>query len=447
MDPRDPSQRPSIFKAPEPIEERPAPKKEPAPDFWNDPPMTRRSAEPEPVVPSGPSRRLVMGASFGGALVLLVIGGLVVGAILRSDDEVPTGAVSPSATPSAPSSVSPSSSALPTATASPTPVPTPAGPPQEIPVGAWATVAVDELNVRSAAGADSSSNYLLVRGSVVHVAEGPTIVADLNWYRIASLGGATGWVTSGWVAEPFMTTLVEDPTLIRCGEVGAPVFDLVNGEPTPHDPISIGDLALPAAAFSNLSLGAIELLRGVGAEACFSAQLGSNGVPVVSAQLSVSACGHPARDGNLFRLRPAAGQNVPGEAQVKDPAIVHPAILVGTPPEDRRSSNLRSILTLASGGADATVCMNVSVMEGAGGVDSHQAVDTSQCTIVHEHTNGNIKLSLASGGDTVWIKLTEDLSQLGIFPLEVPVPVYLSANASNERRDAYAYQGYVPSCS
>ena len=153
------------------------------------------------------------------------------------------GAASPSATPSASSSISPTASAEPTAIPSPTPEPTPAGPPQEVPVGAWATVAVDELSVRSAAGTDAASNYILVKGAVVQVAEGPTVVADLNWYRVASLGGAVGWVTSGWVEEPFLTTLVEDPTLIRCGEVGRAVFDVVNGEPTPHDPIAIGELA------------------------------------------------------------------------------------------------------------------------------------------------------------------------------------------------------------
>lgn len=446
MDPRDPSQRPSIFKTPEPIEERHAPEKEPAPDFWNDPPMTRRSAEPESRVHSGPSRRLVMGASFGGALVLLVIGGLVAGAILRPDDEPRTGAVSPSATPSAPSSVSPSSSAQPTATPSPTPVPTPAGPPQAVAVGAWATVVVDELNVRSAAGADSTSNYLLVRGSVMHVAEGPTIVADLNWYRIASLGGATGWVTSGWVAEPFVTALVEDPTLIRCGEVGRPVFDVVNGAPTPHDPISIGELALPAAAFSDEALGAIELLRGVGGEACFSAQIGSDGVPVISAQLNVGACGHAVADGSFFRLRPAAGQDVGVESQVKDPVIVHPTILVGGAPADRQSSNLRAVLSMMASTPDATGCISLNVTEDAGGVEAYRSAYVNQCSIVSEYNADNLRLSPAAGGESVWIKLSSGGSPPGAFPLGDPVPVSVNVSAYDEQTEAYAYPAYDAIC-
>ena len=454
MDPQDPSQRPSIFKNPapiddrrpaEPIDDRRPPEPERPSDFWRDRPMTRRPAEPEPPARSGPSRRLVIGLGAGGVL-LMVIGGLVAGALLGPDDDAAIGATSPSASPSAPASISPTQSAEPTATASPTPIPTPAGPPQEVAVGAWAMVAVDELNVRGAAGADATSNYLLVRGAVVRVAEGPTVVADLNWYRIASLGGATGWVTSGWVAEPFMTTLVEDPTLIRCGDVKGPVFDVVNGVPTPHDPITIGDLALPAAAFSDLSLGAIELLRGVGGEACFSAQVGSDGVPMISVQLAVGACGHAVADGDFFRLRPAADQDVQVENQVKDPVIVHPTVLVGGPPEDRKSSNLRSVVTMMANAADATGCVHLSVTEDAAGVEATRSVFASQCSIVSEYNPDSLRMTPAAGGEAVWIKLTGGGSAPGIFPLGEPVGVAVNASSYEEQRDAYAYQPYGAIC-
>ena len=197
MDPRDPSQRPSIFKKPEPTDESgrseptvdvppPGPEvedlppeaalppQEPARDFWHDQPASLRPAVSQPPEQSGPSRRLMMGLAFGGALLLLVIGGFIVTTILRPNDAL-VGAASPSATPSATadSSIEPTATAAPTATPAPTPEPTPAGPPQEVPVGAWATVAVDELNVRSAAGTNAASNYLLVKGSVVQVTEGP----------------------------------------------------------------------------------------------------------------------------------------------------------------------------------------------------------------------------------------------------------------------------------
>ena len=259
--------------------------------------------------------------------------------------------------------------------------------------------------MRGAAGTEAASNYILVKGSVVQVAEGPTVVADLNWYRIASLGGAVGWVTSGWVAEPFLTTLVEDPILIRCGEVGSPVFDVVNGVPTPHDPIAIGELALPAAAFSDESLAAIELIRGVGGEACFSAQVGSDGVPAISTQLDANACGHAVADGSFFRLRPAAGQNVGVEAQVKDPAIVHPTVLAGGPPDNRKSSNLRTLVTMMAN-PDATGCVHLNVTEDAGGVEAYRGADMTQCSIVSEYNDINIKLRPAAGGETAWIKLT-----------------------------------------
>jgi hypothetical protein len=455
MDPQDPSQRPSIFKTPEPRDEgRPPepragrpPEPEPASDFWADRPGGILPAGRESLAQSGPSRRLVMGFAFGGALLLLVVGGFIVSVLLRPNDAL-VGATSPSATPSptAPSSISPTATAEPTATPSPTPEPTPAGPPQVVPVGAWATVAVDELNVRSTAGTDATSNYILVKGSVVQVAEGPTVVADLNWYRVASLGGAVGWVTSGWVAEPFLTTLVEDPTLIRCGEVGRPVFDVVSGAPTPHDPIAIGELALPAAAFSDESLAAIELIRGVGGEACFSAQVGSDGVPVVSAQLSVNACGHAVADGSFFRLRPAAGQNVPVEAQVKDPAIVHPTVLVGGPPDNRKSSNLRTLVTMMAN-PDATGCVHMNITEDAGGVEAaYRGAEVTQCSIVSEYNADNLRLRPAAGGETAWIKLSSHTPYPGALPLGEAILVSVNVGSSEERQDAYAYQGYPPEC-
>jgi hypothetical protein len=388
----------------------------------------------------------VAGLAGGGALLLLVIGGFVVSTLLRPSGAL-VGAASGSATPSATalSSIDPTASTEPTATPSPTPEPTPAGPPQEVPVGAWATVAVDELNVRSAAGADAASNYLLVKGSVVQVAEGPTVVADLNWYRIASLGGAVGWVTSGWVAEPFLTTLVEDPTLIRCGEVGRAVFDVVNGAPTPHDPVAIGELALPAAAFSDESLAAIELIRGVGGEACFSAQVGSDGLPVVSAQLNATACGHAVADGSFFRLRPAAGQRVGVEVQVKDPAIVHPTVLAGGPPENRKSSNLRTLLTMMAN-PDVAGCVRLSVTEDAGGAEVYRSADMTQCSIVTEYNADNIRLRPAAGGETAWIKLTSHTASPDNLPLGGPIAVAINVSAYEEQQDAGAYQAYSEGC-
>lgn len=466
MDPRDPSQRPSIFSKPEPDEERYTPEPPRAAEQWRpprqaveppadgswevrrDPPRASYLAGGEPLGQTGPSRRLVIGLG-AGALLVLLVGGFVAGSILDPGGDTalgasPSEAGSPTAAPISPTPTA----AAPTVTASPspTPEPTPAGPPQDLALGAWATVTVGELNVRSAPGTESTSNYLLVRGAVVHVAEGPTVVGGLNWYRIASLGGAVGWVFSGWEAEPFLSTLVDDPVLIRCGEVGRAVFDVVNGVPTPHDPVSIGDLALPAAAFSDVALAAMELLRGVGGDACFSAQVGSDGVPAVSAQLSVNACGHAVQDGGFFRLRPAAGQEVPVEAQVKDPAIVHPTVLVGGPPEDRKSSNLRTIVTMMAGTDDATGCINLNVTEDAGGAQASRWVDMSQCSIVHEYNADSIKLSPAAGGDTAWIKLSSAGYQPGLFPLEVPIRVAVNASASELSRDAYAWHGYGPDC-
>ena len=116
MDPRDPSQRPSIFKKPEPTDEtgptdptvdvpspepasRTRPNRAPAAGAGAGllAPISRRaSGRPysQPPEQSGPSRRLVMGLAFGGALLLLVIGGFIVTTLLRPNDALVGAALS-----------------------------------------------------------------------------------------------------------------------------------------------------------------------------------------------------------------------------------------------------------------------------------------------------------------------------------------------------------------
>ena len=445
MDPGDPSQRPSIFTRPEPNDEPHAPEQQAPREPRRDRPMAGRPP-PGPIAQPGPSRALVLGLTFGGVLLLL-IGGLVLGTVFRPDG-ASIGAASPSGTGSiSPSSSGPAVSGEPTATAIPTPIPTPAGPPQEVAVGAWASVMVEELNVRGAANPNAASNYLLVRGAVVHVAEGPSNVDGLNWYRIASLGGATGWATSGWVAEPFMTTLVDDPTLIRCGEVKRAVFDIVDGVPVPHDPLAVGDLSLPVAAFSDFSLGALELMRGVGSEACFTAQLSAGGTPRITAQLGVSGCGRAVRDGAFFRLRPAAGQNVPPDMQVKDPIVVHPALLTSTVPNDPMSANLRNVALLIAEREDTTGCIHVNVQDEADGVVESASVDTTQCFIIYEHATDGITLGAAAGGDSKRVLVSE--GSMAPFTVALGVPVFLGLNVGSSQEygsSGYVYQSYDPEC-
>jgi hypothetical protein len=408
--------------------------------------MVGRQPVAEPLERSGPSRRLLLGLSFGGALLLL-IGGLAAGALLGPDDGVAGDLTSPSETPS----IAPSAIATPTVepsitpSPSPTPAPTPAGPPQDLALGAWATVTVDDLNVRSAANTSAASNYLLVRGAVVNVAES-AVVDGLNWYRIASLGGASGWATSGWVAEPFMTTLVEDPTLIRCGEIKRSVFDVVNGRLEPRDPLEVGDLSLPVAAFNDFTLGALELMRGVGSEACFTAQLDAAGTPTVTAQIGVTACGRAVRDGAFFRLRPAAGQDVSVDVQVKDPVIVHPALLTSTVPNDPMSENLRNVALLIAERTDTSGCISANLEQDADGVNDVASVTTTQCFIIYEHATDGITLGAAAGGDTKRILVSQYSMAPFSVELGVPVSLQVSATTSGEYgSSAWVYQSYYTS--
>lgn len=446
MDPQDPSQRPSIFSKPDPSDERYTPEPEQPRTSPRVRPMGSYLPDPEPVPPSGPSRRLLVGLTAGG-LLLLVIGGFVAGSLLGPDDAA-IGAVSPSLTPSISPPLLPSPTPQPSTTPlpSPTPAPTPAGPPQDVAVGSWATVTVDELSVRSAASTDAASNNILVRGAVMHVAEGPTVVGGLNWYRIASLGGTVGWVNSGWIAQPFVKTLVEDPILIRCGRVNRAVFDIVDGVPVAHDPLLIGDLALPAARFSERSLGAIELLRGIGEDACFNAQVGADGMPIVTAQLSVNACGRVVRDGSFFRLRPAAGQGVPPEYQVKDPVVVQPALLTSVMVNDPKSENLRRVANLIAAGNDETGCLNVNVSGDVGSVTESTSLSTEQCLKVYDQSNDVITLGTAAGGDRTMLFMTEGSSAYYSFPLGVPLFMYVNVGGSDGGSFGNFYQGQDASC-
>jgi hypothetical protein len=429
-----------------------------------DPGVPRRPAEPTPQAPNrsirarptpefdaagrasppeGWSRQVVVLGSMGLAIVALA--GFIGFSLLRSDVD-PAVAVAPTSSATAsvsemPSPVPPDATPEePTASPVPTPEPTPSGPPAEVAAGGWATVTVGELNVRSGSGSDQPSVYRLVRGAVVHVVEGPTAIDGANWYRVASLGGATGWASSGWISEPYLETLVDDPTLIRCGEVMGPVFDVVDGAPSANDPLHIGSLALPAAAFNALSLGAIELMRGMGQEVCFSALLGTDGVPVVRTELSVVACGHAAAEGGLFRLRPAADGQGSLASQVRDPVVLHPSVLVDGQPDDRQSSNLRTIVTMMANDGGSG-CIHVNVAPGSGGPAGYRSVEATQCSLVHEYNAHSIKLSPASGGQTAWIKLTSESFQRGQFPLETPTSVSVGASASDEGRSAYAWPG------
>ena len=404
-------------------------------------------AEYAPVRPESPgdprNMRMIVLGSMG--IAILALSGFIAASILRParDPGLATASVEASSAVAIPVA-SASASTAPSATAEPTPEPTPAGPPQEIATGGWATVTVGELNVRRSAGQDEASVYRLVQGAVVNVTEGPTTIDGGNWYRVASLGGASGWASSGWIAEPYLETIVDDPTLIRCGTVTRPVFEIVDGSPRPHDPLHIGDLALPVAAFSDLSLGVIELLRGMEQEACFSAELGAGGMPVVRTELNVGACGHAAADGSFFRLRPAAG-GASLSSQVKEPVVLHPAILAGGPPDDRKSSNIRTIVAMMAN-EGVVGCINASAVGGADDVIGYRSADVSQCSIVHEYNEHSLKLTPAAGGEVAWIKLTAEGHEPGRFPLETPVSVGVNAQASDDGRSAYAWIAGEPGC-
>ncbi len=183
----------------------------------------------------------------------------------------------------------------------------------------------------------------------------------------------------------------------------------------------------------------------MGGEACFSAQVGSDGVPVVSAQLAANACGLAVADGSFFRLRPAANQRVGVEAQVKDPAIVHPTVLAGGPPDDRKSSNLRTVVGMMAN-PDATGCIQLNVTQDAGGTEAYRSANVAQCSIVSEYNRDNLRLSPAAGGASAWIKLTAHTASSDNLWLGEPIAVSVNVDSYDGQQNAYAYQAYGEIC-
>jgi hypothetical protein len=384
---------------------------------------------PEPAAREGISRQAVVVGSMG--LVILVLAGFIAASFLGSAD-APAGLSEPSASPTpslAPQTPEPS--AVPTASPTPTPQPTPAGPPAEVATGGWATVTVDELQLFGGAGPEGPSTYQLVRGAVVSVAEGPTKVAGESWYRVVSLGGAAGWASSGFEDDPSLETIGRDPTIRECGQVRRAVFEIVNGAAVATDVLRVGDYALPSGAFDDVTLAAAELVRGMGQEVCFTARLGSDGMPELSTEVSVNACGHVVADGRLYRLEPTDDDAIPLSSQVMEAALVHPALLVGGPADNRMSSNITTAVRMMTNDGTAG-CLNAMVTQRGAAVDAHSSASVQQCSVVALYDEFSLKLSPASGGTQAWIKLRASEYEAGRFSLGEPVRVSIDVSGGDQ---------------
>lgn len=419
---RDPNDRPSIFSRPDDDEALPpiggADAQGVPPTAAGDERQTWSIPEPRGAPPNtgsqyegpdhgeppdadprgaGRDRRLIV-AIGGASLVLLAVVGFVGLSLLRQP--APLGAVA-SATPSAstePSAPVESASAVPTVT----PAPTPAGPPAELAVGGWATVTTDQLDVRREPGQDAESLYLLVNGGIVHVDEGPTDVEGANWYRVTSLGGASGWASSGLETGPEIEMLTTDPQLNECGQVRGPVFD-TSGPLTANDPLRIGSFALPVAAFDDRALAGMELIRGMGDEACFTARMLADGTAELSTELNVAACGHADPHGTLYQLVPTDSTPLSLAAMVIEPALIHPVLLDGGPPDDRMSSNLSTVQTMMAN-EGSSGCVGTNVTQRGGTVESGRSVSAYQCSTVEQYDQFSLKLAPVAGGPTAWLK-------------------------------------------
>jgi hypothetical protein len=452
---RDPNEKPSIFNrpyeddAPPPLDvdenagepptraadapaARPIPQPRGAPASYGDP----QYGDAQYGDPSSraPDRRRTL-AIAGAGLVLLAVAGFIGVSLLREPS--PAGAV-PSATASAEGSGAPiaSASAEPVPSDTPTPVPTPAGPPNELAVGGWATVAADQLSVRQEPGPESQSANELMNGAIVHVDEGPTEIEGANWYRVTSLGGASGWASSGLESEPEVEMLTSDPQLNECGQVRGPVFN-TSGPLAPNDPLRIGAFTLPAAAFDDRALAGMELIRGMGDEACFTARMLTDGTAELSTELSVSACGHADPYGTLYQLVPTDSPQVSLASRVIEPTLIHPVLLDGGPPDNRMSSNLQTVLTMIAN-EGSSGCVTTSVIQRGDAVESQRSVMAHQCSTVEQYDQFSLKLAPVAGGPTAWLK-SDGNDYDNRFRAGQRAMVSVDAGAADQSRYMYAW--------
>lgn len=443
-------ERPSIFSRPDEDLDATAPHSSgPQSPGWRSsgepraqPPMNRptpsRPAVETVAEPTKLSRQVIVLGSMG--LAILALGGFIAASLLRGSPEPGLAGASAAASPTIVSTMSaePVASATATSTAVPTPEPTPAGPPVELAVGGWATVVTTELNVRDAAGVEAKRVYGLVRGAVVAVAEGPNLIDGANWYRVASLGGASGWATSGPEVAPFLESIAGDPRLSECGQVRGQVLELATGSVTAREVIRIGDYALPGNAFGDAAIGAIELLRGMGDEACFTAVLGANGIPELSTELNVNACGQAVAAAGTYQLEPTDDGDLPLASQVLDPTVVHPALLDGGPADHRMASNLRTVVSMmANDGVGG--CVSASVTQRGDAQDVHRSASVRQCSIVELYDQYSLKLAPAAGGPTAWIKLPGDYFDPNQFSAGTPMMISVDVSASDTSHWAGAW--------
>jgi hypothetical protein len=218
--------------------------------------------------------------------------------------------------------------------------------------------------------------------------------------RLAARVGVAkaGAPASGPRDAAFVTTFALDEYLLECGPVTSAVLSVVDSAARVQDPIRIGRFALPADAFDPLEIGALELHRGTRGDACFAARIGADETPAVDADFGATAYGRPVRDGTIFRLRPAPGQDVIVDYQVKESTIVHPALLRAGDETDPMSINLQSAIGFLAAGDGTTGCVHAFTRDDP--PHRFRAVDGTACQTVVELSHASITLRPASGGDT-----------------------------------------------
>ena len=270
------------------------------------------------------------------------------------------------------------------------------------------------------------------------VSEGPQVVGGANWYRIASLGGVTGWVRSGWVADPYLETILNDPVLIAaarspircstwsmapqwrarsCGWATSPSRATSSTAPWPP---SSG----PGNPRGSVRDGAGRLRR-------------ASGTPVGTGSERMRPCG--GRRTSLL----AATRSRPGGRRF--PADQGP----GTrPPDPPGRAGGESAIEQHAVAADDDVARGCRGLRP--GQHQHrrrrgpEPSRRDHRAVQHRDRVQRPESQAAPcrGWSTAWIKLPKDGSSPDDIPLERPIEVYISADVYPEGISSYAWSSF-----
>ncbi len=293
-------------------------------------------------------------------LLAAAIGTIVVGGLIRDEDDprvelppLPASPIESSAAETAePSLPTPGETvAIPTASAAepggapigetPTPAPQPA---VALEAGRWARLNT-ALDVRSEPGLGAPVVVHLNRGRLAYVIDGTQVAADGRvWYEVLTSRDERGWLSAATSGRALMYQDGVDATVVYCATV----------RQRPGATVILGNLAIPVQLFEADELAVADLAHArASAELCATMPIVNGSAVSAETDAGFEICGIPTLDAGAWSLRTPEG----AVAAIGLPLFGGSS----TGGDDPRAR----LLLLAGGGSgaanDRTVCIDIAI--------------------------------------------------------------------------------------